>query len=266
MTVRSRFSIHPLVTALAFAALALGCGDSHTMQIDSSTNWLHACESSADCGDLSCVCGVCNVTCTGDNACGGLDSNAECSSASSEGASCGGTDANVCILRCSSDLDCKGGLNCENGLCADTAPTASVSDDAGRGHDAGSAVGVEVDSGVPDYGFDFVQIAIGGRHGCGLVSDGSLLCWGLDSDGQLADASVGADFMQIAAGGYHTCGIRTDGSLLCWGGGALEVGQVTGPNEDGGSDFTQVAAGEQHTCALRSDASLICWGNDNYGR
>jgi alpha-tubulin suppressor-like RCC1 family protein len=266
MATRFQLIARQLAPALALAALVIGCGRHHP-QIDSSTNWLQACESSAECGELSCLCGVCNATCSSDVACSGLDSDAECSAQAAQSANCAGMAENVCILRCSDDGDCRDGLTCSGGLCGEAMASAPSGNDAGPAVAADAATNPVDASGNPDYGFDFTQIAVGGRHTCGLVRDGSMLCWGSNYYGALAGADdPAADFTQLAAGGYHTCGLRRDRSLACWGMGNLEVGQVSGPNADPSTDFIHIAAGNQHTCALRSDGSIICWGEDNYGQ
>lgn len=57
--------------ALALACLWLpGCGARAYEGGDSNSNWLEACDSSAECGsNLACVCGYCTVTCKSDDIC-----------------------------------------------------------------------------------------------------------------------------------------------------------------------------------------------------
>jgi alpha-tubulin suppressor-like RCC1 family protein len=262
MTTPSSFIAKQLAAALVFATLAIACSQSRP-QIDSSTHWLHACESNAECGELSCVCGTCNVSCNSNSACDGLDSDAECSMDQPLDSSCGG-EVPVCVLRCSADSDCAAGLTCQDELCADPA-AGMASIDAGSNAEGDRSVEVDAGRGA-DYGFGFTQIAVGGRHTCGLVGDGSMLCWGSNYYGELEGAEAGAGFVQITGGGVHGCGLRDDGSLFCWGGGDLDRGQVTGPNADASTDFTQVVAGFTHTCALRNDGSATCWGEDAFGQ
>ena len=57
------------LSVLSLALAGLSCGRHHR-KIDSSTNWLRVCDSNAECGPLSCLCGVCNTTCSGDDGCG----------------------------------------------------------------------------------------------------------------------------------------------------------------------------------------------------
>ena len=53
------------------------------------------------------------------------------------------------------------------------------------------------------------SVSAGGGHTCGIRSDGTLACWGLNVDGQTTPPA--GTFAQVSAGGRHTCGIRSDG-------------------------------------------------------
>jgi alpha-tubulin suppressor-like RCC1 family protein/pimeloyl-ACP methyl ester carboxylesterase len=68
----------------------------------------------------------------------------------------------------------------------------------------------------------------GSNHVCAVLNDKSVKCWGLDSTGQLGNAtttnssvpvtSVGAvRAVAVATGGAHTCARRDDSTLMCWG-------------------------------------------------
>ena len=128
------------------------------------------------------------------------------------------------------------------------------------------------------------QVAAGGSHTCGIKSDDTLHCWGLNSAGQLGDNSTtqrlvptavdgGATWKQVAAGGSHTCGIKSDDTLHCWG--VNSNGQL-GDNSttqrlvptavDGGGTWKQVAAGGSYTCGIKSDDTLHCWGYNVNGQ
>ena len=123
---------------------------------------------------------------------------------------------------------------------------------------------------------DWVSLAAGSDHSCGLRDDGSgpsLWCWGYNEYGQLGDGStetknvptqVGTDtdWVSLAASGNHSCGIREDGSghlLWCWGDGTevpIQVGTY--------SDWVSIAVGSGYSCGLRDDGSgpsLWCWGS-----
>ncbi|MFQ5678879.1 MAG: hypothetical protein ACE5HP_05415, partial [Gemmatimonadota bacterium] len=83
----------------------------------------------------------------------------------------------------------------------------------------------------------------------------------------------GFDFLQVAAGSRHSCGV-TDGDLaVCWGrgeGGRLGTGteqdRPTPTAVAGGLALSQVSAGAEHTCALAISGALFCWGRGAAGR
>jgi alpha-tubulin suppressor-like RCC1 family protein len=78
------------------------------------------------------------------------------------------------------------------------------------------------------------QVTAGDAHTCALLLDGSVRCWGLNSNGRL---------------GYgHTENIGDDES-------PAQAGKV-----DLGGRALQISAGEDHTCAVLEDATVRCWG------
>jgi alpha-tubulin suppressor-like RCC1 family protein len=133
----------------------------------------------------------------------------------------------------------------------------------------------------------WASVTGGNEHTCATRTDGTLWCWGADSNGQLGNGSFsttdfdvpqqvtwpsGTGWASVAAGWYHTCAPRADGTLWCWGAnfnGQLGTGnevdqdlpqQVVNPSTTG---WTNVAAGLGHTCATRTH-TLWCWGS-NFG-
>lgn len=89
-------------------------------------------------------------------------------------------------------------------------------------------------TGVVSLGRPSVAIAAGGGSTCALLDDGTLMCWGVNSYGEL---------------GY--------GSTHCIG--ADDVPSDFGAIAVGGS-AVQVSVGDGHACALLVDASIRCWG------
>ena len=107
-------------------------------------------------------------------------------------------------------------------------------------------------------GLDLISVSAGRLHSCGVRTDGAVVCWGANDDGQ-TDAPSG-QFSDISAGRDHSCGARTDGSVVCWGGNSL--GQADAPS----SRFIQVSAGGGHSCGLRPEGVVVCWGSNSSGQ
>jgi alpha-tubulin suppressor-like RCC1 family protein len=145
-------------------------------------------------------------------------------------------------------------------------------------------------------------VTAGYEHTCAVLYDGSLWCWGDNTEGQLglddaygspnasAPVHVGSarDWITVSGGQGHTCGIRrgnssTAGTMWCWGRntayelglGTVQPEQIRGPTQvtmpsDAGmlsdADWTFVELGQDDACALRSDGTLWGWGAGMFGQ
>ena len=129
-------------------------------------------------------------------------------------------------------------------------------------------------------------IAAGNNHSCALTTGGGVLCWGLNSNGQLGDSSttqrlvptavtgLASGVAAIAAGEHHTCALTTTGGVKCWGLnstgqlGDNSVAQRTAPVDVSGllSGVSAIAAGFGHTCALTTAGGVKCWGSNTNGQ
>ena len=101
---------------------------------------------------------------------------------------------------------------------------------------------------------EFVDIAAGLFHACGVRADRSVVCWGSSGQGQAT--SPGGEFTAISAGENHTCGLRPGGAAVCWG----EIyyrGVRSGAPE---GTFSSIASGYDSSCGIRADGSVECWG------
>lgn len=121
-------------------------------------------------------------------------------------------------------------------------------------------------------------LAVGTFHACALRVDGTVLCWGAGSAGQLGRGAptlasspmamiVGSDAVTDAdavfAGGNTTCVRRAAGAVWCTG---ADLPGVTAPQQS----LTRVAAldgarvislSSGRGCALFADGALRCWGS-----
>ncbi len=84
---------------------------------------------------------------------------------------------------------------------------------------------------VPELSADVTSISSGLSHSCAIKSNGGLLCWGLNEEGQLGDGSTTnshvpvpvqglGGVISVSAGGHHTCAITNTGAAKCWGRGS----------------------------------------------
>ena len=110
----------------------------------------------------------------------------------------------------------------------------------------------------PSASGDFVQVAAGHKHTCGLRTNGTVVCWGKTYHYQPPSDD---DFKQISAGGSgfndrgHTCGVRSNGRVVCWG------SNVDGESTPPTGTFQQVSAGGNSTCGMKTDGTVACWGS-----
>jgi O-glycosyl hydrolase len=133
----SRRALLRFLSASATSACVLlaGCEPNHVPQTtDSQTNWLKSCSLDADCGVFSCVCNVCTLPCSTNDACADAPGS-ECVGADDPGAVavCGGSSApgaGMCLPRC--DASCDTGQMCVAGVCTSVPePRGTVNVDTG---------------------------------------------------------------------------------------------------------------------------------------
>ena len=78
---------------------------------------------------------------------------------------------------------------------------------------------VELDVTVepPPVDVKYIAISSGANHVCAIATDGSIMCWGDDSQGQVSERPTSGRFTEISSGDNHTCALRDDGAVICWG-------------------------------------------------
>jgi alpha-tubulin suppressor-like RCC1 family protein len=135
----------------------------------------------------------------------------------------------------------------------------------------------------------FAGLGAGLSHMCAWRSDGSVVCWGDNSHGQLArptsellvsvqplvvsGVNAVSPVSSVSGGVDHTCALHRNSQVSCWGlndSGQLGDGSTVNrsaptlvPNL---ATVTKLTAGHYHTCALRSDGGVWCWGANAQGQ
>ncbi len=130
----------------------------------------------------------------------------------------------------------------------------------------------------------FVQITGSDSSTCGLLSNGTVRCWGYNGYGQLGIGStlqklvptpvLGlSNVTQVSGGGMHFCALLADGTVRCWGynnygqlGDGSTSNRYTPVPVAGLSGAVQIDAGYNHTCARLASGQVACWGYNNYGQ
>ena len=152
----------------------------------------------------------------------------------------------------------------------------------------------------------FKAVSAGLLQTCGLLPDGTPLCWGRRSVEGVGTDTPQGDFVSISRGG-HTCALRGDGTPVCWDfaeegehtcqaeedGGIYckldgqGIPSATTNDRDGGTtvsrtitiiqgyydqtppagqNFKAISVGWTHACALQEDGTPVCWGSNQSGK
>ena len=140
---------------------------------------------------------------------------------------------------------------------------------------------------------NMLSTAAGYDSACGVVNDGTVLCWGDNSSGELGDGSVSAgnsflpvqvvstsgsgtlgNILELGTGENFTCSVNTTGGVVCWGSnssGQLGFSGTTfydepKPTQNLSSGAIEIAAGYHHACAITKAGRVECWGSNSTGQ
>jgi alpha-tubulin suppressor-like RCC1 family protein len=136
---------------------------------------------------------------------------------------------------------------------------------------------------------EFVTLAAGGSHTCGIAKSKATYCWGSNQYGQIGDGKrtgqqnpnrsptlVLGDhqFASLALGSRFTCGLTDQGKAYCWGynfdgqvGDGTTTGEKFAPTAvKTDQTFESIVAGQFQVCALTGEGDAYCWGSSGSGQ
>ena len=126
-------------------------------------------------------------------------------------------------------------------------------------------------------------------HNCAIMTNGSLYCWGKNSDGELGIGSTteqntpqlvnlgsGVKAVDVSVGSSFTCAVTDAGALMCWGSngyGRLGIGSTSPSYHSTPQNASlptnrkavDVQLGHVHACALLDNGDVACWGYNGAG-
>jgi alpha-tubulin suppressor-like RCC1 family protein len=175
------------------------------------------------------------------------------------------------------------GCGVNEGSVLDAVCPGATCTEAGAGSDAGGDAGAPpADGGGGEGGVTGAatpSLAASPDATCTTRADGTLWCWGENTDGALLAGSTGDvvpavrvgtdnDWLQVSGADGH-CALKRARTLHCWGPNDAVPGvasAATPTQVEPTIAWAQAIAGGQHHCALAQDQSLYCWGLDSYGQ
>jgi alpha-tubulin suppressor-like RCC1 family protein len=127
-----------------------------------------------------------------------------------------------------------------------------------------------------------VSVTGGYQDALALLTDGTVVGWGRNAEGELGDGTVTerdtpvavtglSGVKQIETSNYWSMALKNDGTVWTWGGNFTgQLGDGTFVDEHapqqvpGLSGIVQIAAGDNHAVALRGDGTIYTWGDNGY--
>ncbi len=128
------------------------------------------------------------------------------------------------------------------------------------------------------------RIVAGQYFNCAITPEGTVKCWGNNTNGQLGDGTttdryqpvtvVGlSNVVALATGENYACALISGGSVRCWGyngngqhGDGTATQHLTPVAVSGINNAASITAGRLHTCARLTDGTAKCWGYNGNGQ
>jgi alpha-tubulin suppressor-like RCC1 family protein len=133
----------------------------------------------------------------------------------------------------------------------------------------------------------WIAVGAGDGHSCAIRTEGTLWCWGRNTDGELAQpdgapiqirrpvqAGTDTDWEAISTGQSSNCGLRAGGQLVCWGSNANNGLPLDDPRDiinvptevPIATGLTAVAFNTFGGCVLTPRGQALCWGRNLEGQ
>ncbi len=128
------------------------------------------------------------------------------------------------------------------------------------------------------------EYSLGLSHGCALLTDGTIYCWGRNNLNQIADGSASAtvdpavspsgfsnNFTSVKSGDNHSCALTSTGQVYCWGDHTYgQAGTCVASNVPqliaGLSNITKLELKNNTSCAIDNAGLVYCWGSNGEGQ
>jgi alpha-tubulin suppressor-like RCC1 family protein len=126
----------------------------------------------------------------------------------------------------------------------------------------------------------FRTIDAGSYHTCAITRAEQAYCWGFNQDGELGTGTttmslspVGVsgnlNFRQVSGGRYHSCAVTLSGDGYCWGSNlegqlskATDLFSSTPVLNSRAITFGSLSVGRSHSCGLSLGGQVFCWGSN----
>jgi hypothetical protein len=112
---------------------------------------------------------------------------------------------------------------------------------------------------IPTNLNNITAIAAGYNFSAALKSNGTVVAWGYNEWGQTNVPTGLSNVISIAAGQYHCVALKSDGKVVQW-------GMFAGTPPSNLSGVTKIASGHRHVLALKGDGTVVAWGSYDNGQ